>query len=70
MKARWKVKFMRKGSEPPMPFGKTSMVVAAESRAQAIEIVSGAGIVSPNYKTTASKTDEPVSHTFGWTEAT
>jgi hypothetical protein len=39
MTRKWKVRFMRKGSEPPYPFGKTHEIVEASSRLEAIEQV-------------------------------
>ncbi len=70
MKAHWKVKFMRRGSEPPMPFGKTDVIVAAESRNDAIEIVRATGWISDTHpKVSASKTDKPVDYYFQYTEA-
>ena len=56
----WKVKFTRRGMEPPRPFGKTSAVVCAASRKEALEMVPA----SPGYPITASITEEPVSFTF------
>ena len=53
----WKVKFTRRGWEPPRPFGKTSLVICAPTRTEAKERVP----YSPSYKVTASKTDKPVS---------
>ena len=39
MKTRkWKVRFMRKGWEPPHPFGKTTEIVEAANRKEAIEM--------------------------------
>jgi len=55
----WKVKFTRRGMEPPRPFGKTTAVVCAESREAAKEMVPA----SPNYPITVSATTEPVSFT-------
>lgn len=69
MKPHWLVKFMRRGFEPPMPFGKTRDVIAAKSREEAVAILKSTGWVSPNYsKVTASKTDLPVSYHFHFTE--
>ena len=51
---QWKVKFMRKGSEPPYPFGKSERIVLAETKAAAIDVVRADGIVSPRFKITAS----------------
>ncbi len=51
---QWKVKFMRKGSEPPYPFGKSERIVLAETKADAINAVRADGVVSPRYKITAS----------------
>src|SRR4029079_2003697 len=56
----WKVKFTRRGMEPPRPFGKTTAVVCAESREAAKEMVPA----SPNYPITASETTDPVSFTY------
>lgn len=52
----WRVKFTRRGMEPPRPFGKTSAVVCAMSRAAAKEAVPA----SPMFPVTASETNEPV----------
>ena len=51
---KWRVKFMRRGWEPPYPFGKSEEVVIAASRREAIEIVMASGVVSPGYKVSAS----------------
>jgi len=51
---QWKVRFMRKGSEPPYPFGKSERIVAAETKANAIAAVRAEGVVSPRFKITAS----------------
>ena len=51
---KWRVKFLRRGWEPPYPFGKSEEVVTAASRREAIEIVKGSGVVSPGYKVSAS----------------
>ena len=51
---KWKVKFIRKGWQPPYPFGKSEEIVEAGSRREAIEAVKGTGVVSPHYKITAS----------------
>ena len=56
----WKVRFTRRGMEPPRPFGKTSVVVCAESREAAKEMVPA----SPNYPVTASQTTDPASFTY------
>ena len=56
----WKVTFMRRGMEPPRPFGKTTHVVCAATREEAKEKVSA----SPGYKITASKTLAPVTFTY------
>lgn len=53
----WKVKFTRRGWEPPRPFGKTSEVVCAPNREAAKEKVNAAY----GYKITATKTSGPVS---------
>ncbi len=53
----WKVKFTRRGMEPPRPFGKTSAVVCAASREEAKEMVPA----SSYYPITASATTEAVS---------
>lgn len=55
----WKVRFMRRGLEPPRPFGKTIMVICAETRDEAKEQVPA----SPMFPITASKTTDRV--TFG-----
>lgn len=69
MKTNWLCKFMRKGFEPPMPFGKTNMVVAANTRTEAIEIMKNSGMVSSQYpKVMASKTYLEVSYHFNWTK--
>lgn len=52
----WRVSFMRRGSEPPRPFGKTVTIVCAPSREEAKALVPA----SPGYRITASLTDEPV----------
>jgi hypothetical protein len=68
-KAHWLVKFMRRGFEPPMPFGKTQMVIAAKDRSEAARILQSSGMVSPSYpKVTASKTDLEVSYHFKFSE--
>lgn len=56
----WKVKFTRRGMEPPRPFGKTSAVVCAASRKEALEMVPA----SPRFPITASITEDPVSFTY------
>jgi len=56
----WRVKFMRRGMEPPRPFGKTSAVVCAESRAAAKEAVPA----SPGYPVTASETADRVTFPY------
>lgn len=56
----WKVKFTRRGMEPPRPFGKTTAVVCAESREAAKQLVPA----SPNYPITVSATTDPVSFTY------
>lgn len=56
----WKVRFVRRGMEPPRPFGKTSVVVCAATRDEAKAQVPA----SPSYPCTASKTTEPVSFTY------
>ena len=50
---QWKVRFMRKGSEPPYPFGRSERIVLAETKADAIEAVRADGVVSPRFKITA-----------------
>jgi hypothetical protein len=50
--AHWKVSYMRRGSEPPYPFGKTSTMVCADTRDEAKAAVPA----SPRYPITASKT--------------
>jgi hypothetical protein len=69
IKPHWLVKFMRRGFEPPMPFGKTHMVVAAKSRKEAIAIVHQSGMVSPMYheRITATPTSLEVSYHFTFT---
>jgi hypothetical protein len=52
MTRKWKVKFMRKGWEPPYPFGKKHQIVEASSRLEAIEEVKQSGVVSAGYKVT------------------
>lgn len=60
---------MRKGFEPPMPFGKTREVVAAHSRAEAVAIVKQSGMASDRYPVTASKTVLlPVSYHFEYSK--
>lgn len=56
----WKVRFTRRGMEPPRPFGKTTVVVCAESRAAAREMVPA----SPHYPITATATTDPVTFTY------
>jgi hypothetical protein len=69
MKPHWLCKFMRRGFEPPMPFGKTRHVIAAKTREEAVAILKSTGVVSPNYpKVTASRTDPGVSYHFNFTE--
>jgi hypothetical protein len=69
MKAHWLCKFMRRGFEPPYPFGKTRMVVAARTRSEATGILRSSGMVSGAYpKVTASKTDLEVSYHFKFSE--
>lgn len=58
-KPHWRVKFTRRGMEPPLPFGRTSEVVCAPSREDALNQVP----MSPNYPATATRTDEPVTFT-------
>jgi hypothetical protein len=62
---QWKVKFMRKGSEPPYPFGKSERIVLAETKAAAIDVVRADGIVSPRFKITASACPSNTSHHDG-----
>jgi hypothetical protein len=52
----YRVKFMRRGSEPPRPFGKTEQIVCAESREEAKRAVPA----SPGYPITATPTDAKV----------
>lgn len=52
----WRVTYMRRGCEPPRPFGKTVAVICAASREEAKTLVPA----SPGYPVTASRTDEPV----------
>lgn len=54
--SHWKVKFTRSGMEPPMPFGKTSMIVCAANRDEAKSMVPA----SPGYPCTASATTDKV----------
>jgi hypothetical protein len=49
---------MRKGWEPPYPFGKTHEIVEASSRREAIEQVNQSGVVSAGYKVTVSPAKE------------
>ena len=49
----WKVAYMRRGSEPPYPFGRTCEIVCAETRDEAKRCVPA----SPGYRITASRTD-------------
>lgn len=56
-RSHWRVKFMRRGMEPPRPFGKTEMVVCALSREDAKEVVP----YSYGYPVTATKTQADVS---------
>ena len=56
----WRVKFTRRGDEPPMPFGKTSVVVCTNTRDHAKSVVPA----SPRYPITASKTLDAVSFGF------
>jgi hypothetical protein len=58
-KPHWLVKFMRRGDEPPRPFGKTSAVVCALSREDALNQVPR----STYYPATATRTDKPVTFT-------
>jgi hypothetical protein len=60
MTLKWKVRFMRKGWEPPYPFGKTHEIVEASSRLEAIEQVEQSGVVSAGYKVTASPAKESI----------
>lgn len=55
----WKVRFMRRGCEPPRPFGKTETVVCASTREEAKDIVRNCQ-ASPGYPITASKTTDSV----------
>lgn len=54
--AHWKVAFTRAGIEPPLPFGRTKMIVCAETRADAKRAVEREA--SPYYPITASKVDD------------
>jgi hypothetical protein len=58
MTRKWKVKFMRRGWEPPYPFGKTHEIVEASNRLDAIEQVKRSGVVSAGYKITAAPVKE------------
>lgn len=70
MKPHWLCKFMRRGFEPPMPFGKTRAVIAANTRQEAVEILKASGMVSGDYpNVTASKTALEVDYHFQFTEA-
>ena len=51
----WRVKFTRRGMEPPRPFGRTSLIVCAATRADAKSLVMVPA--SPQYPITASRTD-------------
>ena len=55
---KWRVKFMRRGWEPPYPFGKSVEIVEADSRLQAIDLVRRSGEASPRYPISASKVRE------------
>lgn len=56
----WKMRFTRRGMEPPRPFGKTTVIVCAESREAARELVPA----SPNYPITSSATTDPVTYPY------
>jgi hypothetical protein len=58
MARKWKVKFMKRGWEPPYPFGKTQDIVEAPTRLEAIDQVKRSGVVSAKYKITASAVKE------------
>lgn len=58
----WRVKFTKRGMEPPRPFGKTSAVVCATSRREAIEQVGAEA--SPGYPVIASVVGEHERATF------
>ena len=55
---KWKVRFMRKGWEPPYPFGESTEIVEAANRQEAIEMCRSK--ISPWYKPTASPVKEEV----------
>ena len=55
----WIVKFMRRGFEPPMPFGRCKQPVFALNKQQAIEKVKNYDMVSNYYKITASVIQNP-----------
>lgn len=54
-KFRWNVSYMKRGFEPPYPFGKTTETVFADSRLEAIEKVKATGRASSFYPIKASK---------------
>lgn len=56
----WRVKFTRRGMEPPMPFGRTTHIVCAASRDDAKELVPA----SPGYPITAARTSDAVTFTY------
>ena len=60
MTRKWKVTFMRRGWEPPYPFGKSVEIVEASNRLEAIEHVRRSRSVSPRYKITASPLKDSV----------
>jgi hypothetical protein len=51
---------MRRGWEPPYPFGKSVEIVEASNRLEAIEHVRRSRSVSPRYKITASPLKDSV----------
>ena len=56
----WKVRFMRRGIEPPYPFGKQVHVVCARTQEEAKEQVPA----NQGYPITASQTNAPVDFTY------
>jgi hypothetical protein len=66
--ANGKLNFMRRGWEPPYPFGKSEKIVEAQNRLEAVEmveIIRRSGVLSPRYKITASALKE--SGVYEWT---
>lgn len=56
----WRVRFDRRGWEPPYPFGKTESVVCTPTRETAKATVP----TSPRFPVTASQTTDPVDFPF------